>query len=96
MQICRVIGAAVATVKQESLRGLKLLLVQPATVEDELRGEPFVAADTVGAGTGELVVVATGSAARETPHTRGAPVSAAIVAILDSLEVGGRVTFRKS
>jgi ethanolamine utilization protein EutN len=96
MQICRVVGVAVATIKEESLRGLKLLVVQPATIDDRLRGEPFIAADTVGAGPGELVVVATGSAARETAHTRGTPVSAAIIAILDSLEVGGRVTFRKS
>lgn len=96
MIIARVIGSAVSTVKEETLRGLKLLVVQAASPADELRGEPFVAADVVGAGTGELVLIVTGSAARQTAKTRDYPVDAAIIGILDSLEVGGQVTFRKS
>lgn len=96
MLIARVIGSAVSTIKDEQLRGLKLLVVQEATIADELRGEPFVAADTVGAGEGELVLIVMGSAARYTDKTHNVPVDAAIVGILDSLEVGGEVTFRKS
>ncbi|MFP4394252.1 MAG: EutN/CcmL family microcompartment protein [Anaerolineales bacterium] len=96
MLIARIVGSAVSTIKNEKLRGLKLLVVQEATPSDELRGEPFVAADTVGAGTGELVLVAIGSAARQTDKTADYPVDAAIIGILDSLEVADEVTFRKS
>jgi ethanolamine utilization protein EutN len=96
MLIARVVGSAVSTVKTPELRGLKLLVVREATPEDELVGDPFVAADAVGAGEGELVLVARGSAARQTPETEGRPVDALIMAILDSLEVAGEVSFRKS
>lgn len=96
MLIARVVGSAVSTIKEETLRGLKLLIVREATPGDELRGEPFVAADTVGAGEGELVLVVLGSAARQTDKTRDFPVDAAIIGILDSLEVEGDVPYRKS
>jgi ethanolamine utilization protein EutN len=96
MHIARVVGSAVSTVKDPELKGLKLLVVQPATPSDELAGDPFVAADTVGAGEGELVLVARGSAARQTEATRDRPVDATIMAILDSLEVAGQTSFRKS
>lgn len=96
MLIARVIGSAVSTIKDEHLRGLKLLVVQETTTADELRGEPFVAADTVGAGEDELVLIVMGSAARHTDKTRDYPVDAAIIGVLDSLEVAGEVTFRKS
>ena len=96
MRIARVVGSAVSTVKSESLRGSKLLVVREATAADELIGEPFIAVDAVGAGEGELVLVSQGSAARQTPFTTDAPVDAVIMAILDSLEVDGQTTFRKS
>jgi ethanolamine utilization protein EutN len=94
--IARVVGSAVSTVKSPQLRGLKLLLVREATPEDELVGDTFVAVDAVGAGEGELVLVARGSAARQTAETEGRPVDALIMAIVDSLEVARTVTFRKS
>lgn len=96
MLIARVVGSAVSTIKAEDLRGLKLLLVREATPADDLTGDAFVAVDGVGAGTGELVLVARGSAARQGPTTRDRPVDALIMGILDSLEVGGTVTFEKS
>jgi ethanolamine utilization protein EutN len=96
MLIARVVGSAVSTVKDAQLTGLKLLLVREATPENELTGTAFVAADSVGAGEGELVLVATGSAARQTESTRDRPVDALIMGILDSLEMDGQVTFRKS
>jgi microcompartment protein CcmK/EutM len=52
--------------------------------------------DTVDAGTGDLVLVAAGSSARQTNITKDSPVDAVIMAVIDSLEVGGTVTFRKS
>lgn len=96
MIIARVIGSAVSTIKVDSLHGSKLLIVHPATARDELHGEPFVALDAIGAGEGELVLIAQGSAGRHTDRTTGAPVDAVIFAILDSLEVDGETTFRKS
>jgi ethanolamine utilization protein EutN len=96
MRIARVIGSAVATVKEPSLVGHKLMLVREADERNELVGSVFVAVDGVGAGTGELVLIAEGSAARHGGTTTGQPVDALITGILDSLEVGGSVTFQKS
>jgi len=96
MRIARVVGSAVSTVKDPSLIGHKLLLVRAADENDEVDGPVFVAVDVVGAGSGELVMVTEGSAARQSGTTSGQPVDAVIMGILDSLEVGGTVTFRKS
>jgi ethanolamine utilization protein EutN len=96
MLIARVVGSAVSTAKDERLAGGKLLLVRPASPSDEVDGEAFVAVDTVGAGTGELVLVVRGSAARFTARTEGTPTDAAIVGVIDSLEADGDVTYRKA
>jgi len=97
MLIARVIGSAVSTIKATKLNTLKLLIVQEATVGNELLDRPpLIAADAVGAGEGELVFIVTGSSARYTDQTEGTPVDAAIVAIIDSLQVGGKTTFRKA
>ena len=96
MRIARVVGSAVSTVKEPSLVGHKLLLVREADEGDTVTGPVFVAVDLVGAGTGERVLVSEGSAARQSGTTSGQPVDAVIMGILDSLEVDGTVTFRKS
>jgi ethanolamine utilization protein EutN len=96
MRIARVIGSAVSTVKEPSLVGHKLLLVRETDERNEVTGPVFVAADLVGAGTGELVLVSEGSAARQSSKSSNQPVDAVIMGILDSLEVDGTVTFRKS
>jgi microcompartment protein CcmK/EutM len=86
----------VSTVKEASLVGHKLLLVRETDETSEPTGPVFVAVDVVGAGTGELVLVSEGSAARQSKVTSDQPVDAVIMGVLDSLEVGGTVTFRKS
>ena len=96
MMIARVVGSAVATVKDEKLKGLKLLVVREVTPANELIGKPLVAIDAVGAGEGELVLIASGSSARQTTITNNKPVDAVIMAILDSLEVGGALTYVKN
>jgi len=96
MRIARVVGSAVSTVKEASLVGHKLLLVRETDETSEPTGPVFVAVDVVGAGTGELVLVSEGSAARQSKATSDQPVDAVIMGVLDSLEVGGTVTFRKS
>ncbi len=96
MRIARVVGSAVSTVKEASLVGHKLLLVREADETGEMTGPVQVAVDVVGAGSGELVMITEGSAARQSHTTHDQPVDAIIMGILDSLEVEGTVTFRKS
>ncbi len=79
MQLCRVVGSTVSTVKAPGLAQFKLLNVKPERGE----GAEFVAVDGVGAGEGDLVLVATGSAARELEAARGLAIDAAVIAIVD-------------
>jgi microcompartment protein CcmK/EutM len=96
MRIALVIGKTVATMKDERLNGRKLLLVQYADPRGNiLPGEPFIAVDTVDAGPGDLVVLTEGSSARQTDTTTNLPVDAIIVAVIDTLETDGKVSFRK-
>lgn len=95
MQISLVIGSAVATIKDQMLHGRKLLLVREADVNGEPVGPPRVAVDTAGAGAGDLVLVTCGSSARQTAQTENAPVDMVIVGVIDSLELGGTVSYRK-
>lgn len=87
MYIGKVIGMVVATRKDESLVGSKLLIVQKMDKDGEFKGSSEVAVDSVGAGTGELVLVSKGSSARHIFGNRSTPVDAAIVGIIDSMEV---------
>ena len=96
MVIAKVVGSAVATIKDETLTGTKLLIVREASLKGEPTGKPLVAIDTVNAGTGDLVLIAGGSSARQTTLTKNRPVDAVIMAVVDSLEVEGEVTYRKS
>ncbi len=96
MLIARVIGTTVSTIKDEKLVSRKLLIVCQTDERGELIGKPFVAVDTIGAGNGELVLTSAGSSARQTAITKDTPVDAVIMAIIDSLEVDGKVVFRKS
>jgi microcompartment protein CcmK/EutM len=96
MRIAYIIGTAVATMKDEKLRGRKLLLARESDLQGKQRGEPFVAVDTVDSGPGDLVVITEGSSARNTEFTHDLPVDAVVIAVLDSLEVGGTTTFRKA
>jgi len=88
----RVVGAVVASRKDEKLQGLKLLVVRNLGLELENEGGYVVAADAVGAGAGEVVLYATGSSARQTSMTDGRPVDAVIMAIVDEYDVGDGVT----
>lgn len=96
MLIARVVGTTVSTVKDEKLVGRKLMIVRQTDEHGEPVGKPFVAVDTVDAGVGDLVLTAAGSSARQTNITKDTPVDAVIMAMIDSLEVDGKTTFRKS
>jgi microcompartment protein CcmK/EutM len=96
MKLAYVIGTTISTVKDENLSGRKLLIVREANTSGQPIGQPFIAVDTVSAGTGDLVIVATGSSARYTKITKDSPIDATIVGVIDSLEESGKVTFRKN
>uniref|UniRef100_S0DDS7 Putative carbon dioxide concentrating mechanism/carboxysome shell protein n=1 Tax=termite gut metagenome TaxID=433724 RepID=S0DDS7_9ZZZZ len=85
MKVCKVIGNVWATKKDSSLEGIKLMIVQPEHGGgDDGR---YVAADFVGAGIGETVLVVTGSTARLALQRQNIPVDAAIVGIVDAQEI---------
>jgi ethanolamine utilization protein EutN len=84
----RVVGTVVATQKHRKFEGAKLLLVQPVTLEDTPRGTLLLAVDSVGAGIHERVlVVIEGRAAAEAVGRKGTPVDAAIIGIVDRVDV---------
>jgi microcompartment protein CcmK/EutM len=88
MQIARVVGTVVSSHKHRKFDGAKLLLVQPIDLDDQPRGTMLLAVDSVGAGVHEKVlVVLEGRAAGEALGRKGAPVDAAIIGIVDSIDV---------
>ena len=96
MLIAKVIGTTVSTIKDEKLVSKKLLILRQTDESGNPAGKPYVAVDTVNAGIGELVLTCAGSSARQTNITKDTPVDAVIMAVIDSLEVDGEATFRKS
>lgn len=95
MLLGKVQGTVVATQKESSMAGFKFLVVRPMDENCAESGTSVVAVDAVGAGVGEVVLYATGSAARQTVATKDRPCDAVIMAIVDSVEVGGREVYHK-
>lgn len=96
MILARVQGTVVSTRKDHGLLGLKLLLVREVDGQFKPAGSYVVAADAVGAGEGEIVMVVAGSSARLTEVSRDKPVDAVIVGIVDAVEVAGKDVYLKS
>ncbi|MGI6454471.1 MAG: EutN/CcmL family microcompartment protein [bacterium] len=96
MILGKVVGTVVSTQKDPKLGGLKMLLVQQLTMELEPTKSFVVVVDSVGAGKDEIVVCCSGSSARLTEVTQNLPVDTVIIAIVDSLEIGGKIVYRKS
>lgn len=95
MVLGKVIGTVVATRKEPSLEGLRLLLVRGLDIDGKANGPLVVAADALESGIGEVVLYASGSSARQTDVTRDRPVDAVIMAIVDQVEIGGEIRFQK-
>jgi ethanolamine utilization protein EutN len=88
MQIARVVGTVVSTQKHRTFEGAKLMLVQPLTLDDQPRGTTLLAVDAVGAGVHEKVlIVIEGRAAGEALGRKAAPVDAAIIGIVDRVDL---------
>ena len=86
MYIAKVIGHIVATKKDQRLVGYKLLIVNPVSLNKNVSDKIHVAVDVVGAGIGEIVLVADGSSARIAINEPNSPVNAAIIGIVDNWE----------
>jgi microcompartment protein CcmK/EutM len=95
MILAQVMGTVVSTRKDAGLLGLKLLLVREVDAQFKPTGTFVVAADAVGAGAEELVLVAQGSSARMTDVSREKPVDAVIAGIVDAVEMNGRDVYLK-
>jgi len=101
MFLAEVIGQVVSTKKDELMVGRTLLLLRPKLVDDQdptqfkNGANTIVAIDTVGAGEGELVLFCQGSSARAAKGLKNIPVDAAIVAIIDRVEVHGKTIYKE-
>src|SRR5438046_7744030 len=99
MFLAKVEGSVVATKKDPSMSGRKLLLLRPQLVDDKdptkfrNGANTIIAVDVVGAGVGEMVLFCQGSSARLTPGMKEAPVDAVIVGIVDTVDVLGKEIF---
>ncbi|MBW8863081.1 MAG: hypothetical protein JF601_12060 [Acidobacteria bacterium] len=87
MLLARIVGTVVATRKDPRLVSTKLLVVRPIDPRGKAEGNYLVAVDTVDAGVGETVLVVSGSSARMASGMKDVPVDAAIVGIIDTIEV---------
>ncbi len=95
MILGKVVGTVVSTRKEQSMEGLRFMLVQPVDVDGKPTGTHVVAADAVGSGPGEYVLYASGSSARQTIATDKRPCDAVIMAIVDNWEIDGVFKYRK-
>jgi microcompartment protein CcmK/EutM len=101
MLIAQVTGALVSTQKVGSMKGHKMLVVEPFRLDPQNRyqlsgsGRSLVAVDTVGAGEGEYVLITQGSSARLTPETKSLPIDTVIIGIIDSVNVGSECVYQK-
>jgi microcompartment protein CcmK/EutM len=99
MVLGKVIGTLVASRKEPTLEGLKLLVVRACDVDGSFSASGnaaiVIAVDAVGAGIGEVVLYASGSSARQTQATQNRPVDATIMAIVDAVAVDGQQRYTK-
>ena len=101
MFIARVRGNVVTTQKVDKMTGRKLLIIEPLRVDPKAKkmdptGRCFVAVDSIGAGTDDLVLVTQGSSARMTAQTADAPVDCVVTGIIDTVFAEGNEVYKKS
>lgn len=95
MLLGKITGTVVASQKDDKLVGQTFHIVENVDVDGHITGGMVVAVDAVGAGVGEIVLYAGGSAARLTPVTQGKPVDHVIMAIVDTVEINGTLRYQK-
>jgi microcompartment protein CcmK/EutM len=95
MILAKVVGTVVASQKEPSIEGTKMLLLERLDEKAKGKDDYVVAVDAVGAGEGEVVLFASGSSARQTVRTKERPVDAVVMAIVDSFAIAGETVYRK-
>jgi microcompartment protein CcmK/EutM len=101
MFVAKVTGSLVSTQKVDTMKGFKLLIVEPYRIEAKDRqslvttGRTFVAVDTLGAGIGDYVILTQGSSARLTPETKTLPIDAVVVGIVDKVQVDDSTVYSR-
>ncbi|MEM8734537.1 MAG: EutN/CcmL family microcompartment protein [Planctomycetota bacterium] len=93
MFVAKVTGSVVATQKVDTMRGHKLLVVEPYRLESKKRselvttGRTFIAVDMLGAGVDDFVLISQGSSARFTPETQTLPIDCVVIGIVDNVSI---------
>ena len=95
MKLGRIVGTVVSTTKDEKVDGLKLYVVRDLSMEMADKDSFVIAADSVGAGVGEVVLYASGSSARQTKATDGRPIDACVMGIVDQIDIANRLVYNK-
>ena len=95
MKLGRIVGTVVSTTKDEKVDGLKLYVVRDLSMEMADRDSFVIAADSVGAGVGEVVLYASGSSARQTKATDGRPIDACVMGIVDQIDIANTLVYNK-
>lgn len=95
MIIGKITGTIVSTQKDERLDGFKFYTVEELDRNMNKTGKSIIAVDIVGSGVGEIVMLAQGSSARQSSFTDKKPVDAAVIAIIDTMEIDGELKYQK-
>ncbi len=96
MNLVKIVGSIVATQKDPKLQGSKLLIGKEILLDGTMTEVYHVAIDTIGVGEGEVAIIVRGSSARLTEQSNNKPVDSAIIAVVDEIELGGEIVWRKT
>lgn len=96
MKLGKIVGTVVSSQKDSKTEGLKFFVVRDLSVEMKSKDSFVIAADSVGAGVGEVVLYASGSSARQTDLTNNRPIDAAVMAIVDLVDIEGELVYSKA
>ncbi len=95
MKLGKIVGTVVSSQKDQKTEGLKFFVVRDLSVEMKNKDSFVIAADSVGAGVGEVVLYASGSSARQTDLTNNRPIDACVMAIVDLIDLEGELVYDK-
>ena len=95
MKLGKVVGTVVSSQKDQKTEGLRFYVVRDLSIDLSSKDSFVIAADSVGAGVGEVVLYASGSSARQTTVTNNRPVDATIMAIVDLIDISGSLVYDK-
>ena len=95
MKLGKIVGTVVSSQKDQKTEGLKFFVVRDLSVEMKNKDSFVIAADSVGAGVGEVVLYASGSSARQTDLTNNRPIDACVMAIVDLIDLEGKLIYDK-